>query len=106
MDLATQPDIKDSVLLQLYDGSPRTYQFQVGMPLLLTIHGTKSQCDNPDDNGTDFAWSPGAGVPYLVNAPLPGGLMGEDWAFAGNGEGNSGDGSPDQTWTWNEVPTT
>ena len=106
MDLATQPDIKDSVLLQLYDGSPRTYQFQIGMPLLLTIHGTKSQCDNPDDNGTDFAWSPGAGVPYLVNAPLPGGLMGEDWAFAGNGEGNSGDGSPDQTWTWNEVPTT
>ena len=31
--------------------------------------------------------------------------MGEDWAFAGNGQGNSGDGSPDQTWTWNEAPT-
>jgi hypothetical protein len=106
MDLASQPDIKDSVLLQLYDGSPRTYQFQIGMPLLLTIHGTKSQCDNPDDNGTDFAWNPAGGVPWLVNAPLPGGVMGEDWAFAGNGEGNSGDGSPDQTWTWSEAPTT
>ena len=35
MDLASQPDIKDSVLLQLYDGNPRTYQFQIGMPLLL-----------------------------------------------------------------------
>ena len=106
MDLASQPDIKDSVLLQLYDGNPRTYQFQIGMPLLLTIHGTMSNCDNPDDNGKDFAWNPGTGAPYLVNAPLPGGLVAEDWSFAGNGEGNSGDGSPDQTWTWNEAATT
>ena len=37
-------------------------------------------------------------------APLPGGPVGADWSFSGNRSGDTGGGSPDQSWQWNASP--
>ena len=68
------------------------------------VDGTRSDCDNPDDNGKEFDWSPGAGVPWMAYAPYPSGPVADDWSIAGSGSGNTGDGSPDQSWQWQLTP--
>jgi hypothetical protein len=44
--------------------------------------------------------SPGAGVPWMAYSPFPGGPVAEDWSIHGSGSGNTGPGSPEQTWQW------
>jgi hypothetical protein len=105
IDLTAQQDVAGSAFLHVYDGAPRRYQLQIPLPLLVTIHGQKSVCDDPNDNGTDFPWVPGTGIPYLVNAPLPGGPVGDNWSLLGAGAGNNGAGTPDQTWQWSLGPS-
>lgn len=105
IDLGAQPDLAGVAVLQVYDGDPRTYSLQIPLPLLVTVHGTKSNCNNPDDNGKDVALAPALGVPWLVRASLPGGPVGDDWSLSGSGSGNNGPGSPDQTWQWNLSPS-
>lgn len=105
IDLGAQPDLAGLAVLQVYDGDPRTYSLQIPIPLLVTVHGTKSNCNNPDENGGDVALAPALGVPWLVRASLPGGPVGDDWSLSGSGSGNNGPGSPDQTWQWNLSPS-
>jgi len=103
IDLPSQPDLKESPVLTIFDKSPREYSFLIGMPLFAKVPGTKSGCKNSSENGS-FEFSPAAGVPAIVNAPLPGGPVGADWSFSGNSSGNTGGGSPDQSWQWNASP--
>jgi len=105
IDLGAQPDLAGVAVLQVYDGDPHTYSLQIPIPLLVTVHGTKSNCKNPDDNGGDVALAPALGVPWLVRAPLPGGPVADDWSLSGSGAGTNGPGSPDQTWQWNLSPS-
>lgn len=105
VDLGSQPDLQAPGVLQLFDGDPRTYQFTIPLPVLVSVPGTMSSCDDPNDEGKDFDVVPGLGVPLMVNAPLPGGPVGDDWSMSGTGSGNTGPGSPDQTWQWSLTPS-
>jgi len=105
VDLAAQPDLASAAVLTLFDGDPRTYGFVIPLPVLAKVPGTTSSCDDPNDNGKDFDLVPGLGVPAMVNAPLPGGPVGDDWSMSGTGSGNTGPGSPDQTWQWSLTPS-
>jgi hypothetical protein len=101
INLAEQPDYQSITLIHLFfDSPPRKYQLQVPAPLIAQIPGTKSNCDNPDENGDAFNWSPGAGVPWMAYSPFPGGPVADDWSIHGSGSGNTGPGSPEQTWQW------
>ena len=93
VDLAAQQDLSGYPALELFAGPPRGYRFQIPMPLMVTIRGQRDQCENPDDNGKDFDWYTGAGIPWLVNAPAPGGPVNPDWSFSGSGSGNNGAGT-------------
>jgi hypothetical protein len=105
IDLGSQPDFQNYPVLRLdFASPPRKYNLQVPAPLLAMVDGTRSDCDNPDDNGKDFDWSPGAGVPWMAFAPYPSGPVADDWSIAGSGSGNTGDGSPDQSWQWQLTP--
>ena len=105
IDLGTQPDFMGKPsLLYLVEGAPRKYQLHVPAPLVATVPGTKSNCEDPNDNGDAFNWPPGTGVPWMAYAPMPGGPVGDDWSIHGAGSGNTGSGSPDQTWNWNLTP--
>jgi hypothetical protein len=105
IDLAAQPDLAFAQPLQLFDGEPRIYQYVIPHPLTAQVMGTTSNCDEPSENGDDFPWSPAAGIPWIVNAPLPGGPVGADWSISGSGSGNGGPGTPDQTWQWALTPS-
>ena len=73
IDLGSQPDYQNYPLLRLdFASPPRKYNLQVPAPLLATVPGTTSNCDDPNDNG-DFNWSPGAGAPWMAYAPYPAG---------------------------------
>lgn len=105
IDLGSQPDFQNLQVLRLdLAGPPRKYSLQVPAPLFAQVDGTRSDCENPDDNGKEFDWSPGAGVPMMAYAPYPSGPVADDWSIAGTGSGNTGDGSPDQTWQWQLTP--
>jgi hypothetical protein len=104
IDLGAQPDYQSYPLLRLdFASPPRKYNLQVPAPLLATVPGTASNCDDPNDNG-DFDWPPGAGIPWMAYAPYPSVPVADDWQIAGSGSGNTGDGSPDQTWQWQLTP--
>ena len=105
VDLAAQPDLMGAAVLNVFDGEPRTYGYVVPVPMFETVPGTKSSCDDPEDEGDAFGWAMAAGVPALVNAPLPGGPVASDWGMSGSGSGDTGGGSPDQTWAWTLVPS-
>jgi len=105
INLGAQPDYQNITLIQLFfDSPPRKYQLQVPAPLIAQVKGTKSDCENPDEDGDDFDWSPGTGVPWMAYSPYPGGPVGEDWSISGSGSGNSGPGSPEQSWQWQLTP--
>jgi hypothetical protein len=105
IDLGSQPDFQNFPLLRLdFASPPRKYNLQVPAPLFAKVVGTRSDCDDPNDNGKDFDWSPAAGVPWFAYAPYPAGPVGDDWSIAGTGSGNTGDGSPDQSWGWQLTP--
>ena len=105
VDLAAQPDLMGAAVLTVFGGEPRTYGYVLPMPMFETVTGTQSSCADPDDEGDAFGWAIAAGIPALVNAPLPGGPVAGDWGMAGSGAGNTGGGSPDQTWAWTLVPS-
>jgi hypothetical protein len=105
VDLPSQPDIGPlPSVLEFYDDDPRTYRFQIPIPLFATVPGTQSGCDDPGDEGKSFNLNIALGVPWLVSAPLPGGPVADDWSLSGTGSGNNGPGSPDQTWQWSLTP--
>lgn len=103
--LASQPDLNGTAVLIFFTVSPRTYQLTVPMTGFVTFHFPRSMCADSNDNGDDYGWNPGAGIPALEHAPAPGGPVGDDWSIAGSGSGNFGFGTPDQTWVWNLTPT-
>ncbi len=103
IDLGAQFELTAGVSMILYDESPRTYQLILPSPLLVKVDGTTSDCADPEDNGHDFDWPPGAGVSTLAYSPK-GDQVDQDWAFSGSGAGDNGPGSPDETWHWNFVP--
>jgi hypothetical protein len=103
IDLANQKDLEKAVLLVLFEGAPRTYQYMIPAPLFEKVVGTATACKEEADEG-EFEWFPAVGVPLLVNAPLPGGPVTEDWSLSGSGSGDTGPGSPDQTWQWDLHP--
>jgi hypothetical protein len=105
IDLPSQPDLKETPVLTIFDKTPREYSLLVGMPLFAKVPATLSGCEDPEEDGPiEGGFSPAIGVPAIVNAPLPGGPVGTDWSFSGNGSGDTGGGSPDQTWQWNLSP--
>lgn len=105
IDLGSQPDLQNYPLLRLdFSGAERKYNLQVPPPLLEMVDGTRSNCDDPNDNGKDFDWSPGAGLPWMAYAPYPSGPVADNWAIAGSGSGNTGAGSPEQSWQWQLTP--
>jgi hypothetical protein len=105
VDLPSQPDIGPlPSVLEFYDDDPRTYRFQIPLPLFATVPGTQSGCDDPNDEGKTFDLNVAIGVPWLVSAPLPGGPVADDWSLSGTGSGNNGPGTPDQTWRWSLTP--
>ena len=104
IDLAAQPDLMGAAVL-IVNHEPRTYGYALPMPMFEIVTGTQSGCDDPEDEGDAFGWAIAAGIPALVNAPLPGGPVAGDWGMAGSGSGNTGGGSPDQTWAWTLVPS-
>jgi hypothetical protein len=104
IDLGRQPDFQGAHLLYVEEGDPRKYQLTIGAPLVAQVPGIKAECEDPNDNGDRFDWSPAAGVPWMAYAPLPGGPVGADWSITGGGQGNSGPGTPDQTWRWGLTP--
>jgi hypothetical protein len=105
VDLPSQPDIGPlPSVLEFYDDDPRTYRFQIPIPLFATVPGTQSGCDDPNEEGEGFDLNIALGVPWLVSAPLPGGPVADDWSLSGTGSGNNGPGSPDQTWGWSLSP--
>ena len=105
INLTVQPDYQNITLLYLEFGSPpRKYQLDVPAPLIATVPGTTSDCEDPNENGDSFDWSPGAGVPWMAHAPFPGGAVGNNWSISGSGAGDTGPGSPDQTWQWTLTP--
>jgi hypothetical protein len=103
IDLPSQPDLKESPVLTIFDKTPREYSFLIGMPLFAKVPGTQSGCKDPEEDGP-IEFTPAIGVPAIVNAPLPGGPVGADWSISGNRSGDTGGGSPDQTWQWNLSP--
>jgi len=103
IDLGAQIDMTSAVSLILLDGEPRPfhYQFVLPMPLFATVPGTRSSCEDPEDNGDSFDWIPSAGVPALVWAPDSAGqVLAADESFSGSDSGDTGGGSPDQSWQW------
>jgi hypothetical protein len=105
IDLSSQVDLANGHVLLIYAGNPRRYQLVIPMPVLVQIVGTQSDCEDPNENGEDFEWAPAAGIPLIVNAPLPGGPVSQqNWNIAGTRSGNNGGGTPDQTWQWNLTP--
>jgi hypothetical protein len=68
------------------------------------VNGTASACKDPEDEGpTEFF--PATGIPAIVNAPLPfGGTLAPDESFSGSNSGDTGGGTPDQTWQWAMAP--
>jgi hypothetical protein len=103
IDLPSQPDLKGGSALVLYEGTPRTYNYVIPMPITTVVGGTASGCKDPEDDGS-IEWFPGIGVPAMVAAPLPGGPVGSDWSITGSGSGNGGPGTPEQTWQWTLTP--
>jgi hypothetical protein len=107
IDLGAQFDLTTGASLILLEGDPRPfhYQFVLPMPLFVTVPGTKSGCDDPEDEGDSFDWIPAAGIPALVWAPESAGqVLAADESFSGAGSGDTGGGSPDQTWQWALAP--
>ena len=103
MDLPSQPELKGAPVLTIFDKDPREYSFQIGMPLTAKVPATASACNDPKDEGS-FEFAPAIGTPMAVYAPLPGGPVGDGWAFSGQGSGQQAPGMPDQTWQWNLSP--
>jgi hypothetical protein len=101
INLAEQLDLKGPGALVLYEGEPRTYQLFVPMPAMAKVPGIKEGCEDPEDEDS-FDWFVAVGAPFLVNAPLPGGPVGDKWQITGSGSGTPG--VPDQTWQWNLTP--
>jgi hypothetical protein len=107
IDLGAQFDLTTAVSLILLEGDPRPfhYQFVLPMPLFVTVPGTKSGCDDPEDNGDSFDWVVAAGVPALVWAPQSAGqVLAGDESFSGSGSGAAAGGTPAQTWQWALTP--
>jgi hypothetical protein len=103
IELPSQPDLKETPVLTIFDKAPREYSLQIGMPLFATVPGELSGCKiPPEDPHIDF--SVAGGTPMIVYAPLPGGPVTEDWAFSGQGSGQQVPGTPEQTWQWNASP--
>ena len=65
-----------AAVLNVFGGEPRTYGYVLPMPMFETVTGTQSSCVDPEDEGDAFG-----------------------------GAGNTGGGSPDQTWAWTLVPS-
>jgi hypothetical protein len=103
IDLGAQFDLTTSNSLTLFEESQRTYQLLIPAPMFAQVHGIKSSCTNAEDNGDPFDWFTGAGIPALVNSPK-GKPVAADWSFIGLGSGDTGPGSPDQTWNWSFAP--
>jgi hypothetical protein len=104
IDLGAQFDLTSSFSLTIMEGEPRPYQFFLPMPLFAKVNGTASACKDPEDEGpTEFI--PAAGIPAIVNAPLTlGGTLAADESFSGSNSGDTGGGTPDQTWQWAMAP--
>ncbi len=105
--------------MHVFPGDPRTYGFLVGMPLSQTTTATKSNCDQPEENGETFIWPLALGVVGMLatgpftTAPGPGGfpigsptrlpLPPSNGPLAGSARGGSGE-IPEPfvvDWTWN-----
>jgi hypothetical protein len=104
IDLGAQFDLTSSISLTILEGEPRPYQLFLPMPLFAKVNGTASACKDPEDEGpTEFI--PAIGIPAIVNAPLPlGGVLAADESFSGSNSGDTGGGTPDQTWQWAMAP--
>ncbi len=105
IDLAEVPGMAGFPVLQLFDGSSRSYRLDLPMPLTEVVSGVKLNCEEESENGESFDWATGAGVPWIAHTPQPGGPVGGDWNLSGSASGDSGPGSPDQTWQWSLNPS-
>ncbi len=104
VDLGAQVDLKGTAVVTIFDKEPREYQFVLPMPTLARVPGSLSSCKDPEDEKA-IEWPLATGIPALVNDPLPGGPVGADWSISGSRSGNTGFGSPNQTWQWSLSPS-
>lgn len=105
IDLGEVPGMTGFPVLQLFDGSSRSYRLDLPMPLTEVVSGVRSNCEEESENGDTFDWPTGTGVPWIAHTPQPGGPVGGDWNLSGGASGDSGPGSPDQTWQWSLTPS-
>jgi hypothetical protein len=105
IDLGEVPGMTGLPVLQLFDGSPRSYRLDLPMPLTEVVSGVKSNCEEESENGDSFDWPTGAGAPWIAHTPQPSGQVGDDWNLSGSGSGDNGPGSPDQIWQWSLTPS-
>ena len=105
IDLSDVPGMAGLPVLQLFDGSLRSYRLDLPMPLTEVVSGVKSSCEEASENGESFDWATGAGVPWIAHTPQPAGPVGPDWSLSGSDSGSNGPGSPDQTWQWSLTPS-
>jgi len=104
IDLGAQFDVTSAVSLSLLQGEPRPYSLSLPMPVFEEVPGTASSCEDPEDEGA-FDWNPGAGLPLLARSTADEGrVLNADESFSGSASGNTGSGSPDQTWQWSMAP--
>ncbi len=102
VDLLTDVNLAQGVILTLTPGDPVTYSMVLAGPLTATVPGAFTGCTNPD-NDKALSWSVSTGLPALIVTPaaVP---LGPGGSVAGTNQGTAGPGEPQQTWLWNLQP--
>lgn len=102
-------DMVPTNAMTIIPGDPDTYQLTIQIPIGEQADGTRSNCEEPEDEGEPFDFGMAAGFPAMVASsdpadgfnPLP---VPANRVLSGSASGGGDGGTPAQTWTWNLSP--